>query len=637
MVSEKQTKAQAKDDQSSVELVNRKIFTEDVGEYWRNHDARLATRVTASNSRVSRTEKPGRLRRAARLVITLVSYRPKTFSVAVVGAAVFAFCTVAASWVVQWLVDDVVVERFEGGRVDGTSLLAGIGLLFLLAVVRAAGVVVRRTWAGKAQWGTAQDLSQEVLDAVVAQPVTWHRSQSTGDLNTRVGVDVEAAVSVMAPMPFASSVVFMMVIAAVGMISVDPWLGLAAAAVFPALIILNVSYQRRVDQWYDLAQNELGDLSAATHESFEGVTVVKAFGAELRETERLAGIASRVRGARVQAIRLRSAFETLLDVIPNATNVGIVLLGSIRVRDGHLSLGELTSFVYLFTLLVFPLRIIGYALSEFPRSQAGYGRVRFLVDQPRGADPRSDISKSDDLMAEHVAVGHEPNRPVVVDVSLRLSRGSTTVIVGATGSGKTTLVEALAGHIPLMTGSISSPFDRPALVFQEPFLVSGSVAENVRFGRDVSTERLERALRIAEATFVHGLPSGVDTVIGERGVGLSGGQRQRIALARALVGEPDVLFLDDVTSALDPSTESLVLSNIDRECSGLTIVAAASRPTLMSRADLVVFLENGRVRAVGRHVELLREIPSYRDLMSAYDSESASADASTSPGDVPRD
>ena len=573
-----------------------------------------------------RTEEKGRLRRAVRLLITLVSYRPRAFSVAVAGAAVFAFCTVAASWVVQWLVDEIVVVRFEQERIDGAGLLAGIAVLILLALIRAVGVVVRRTWAGKAQWGTARDLSEEVLDSVVTQPVSWHRRQSTGDLSTRVGVDVEAAVSVMAPMPFASSVIFMMVIAAIGMISVDAWLGAVAAAVFPLLILLNVSYQRRVDRWYDLAQNELGDLSAAAHESFEGVTVVKAFGAEVRETERLAGIASRVRGARIQAIRLRSAFETLLDVIPNATNVGIVLLGSIRVRDGHLTLGELTSFVYLFTLLVFPLRIIGYALSEFPRSQAGYSRVRSLVDQPLEADPRAAITAGEDFEAVHVTVSHEPFRPVVVDVSLRLRRGTTTVIVGGTGSGKTTLVEALAGHVPLQSGRVRSPFVNPVLVFQEPFLLSGSVAENVRFGRDLSAEAVTRALRISEASFVHDLPFGVDTVIGERGVGLSGGQRQRIALARALAGEPDVIFLDDVTSALDPTTESQVLTNIERECAGLTVVAVASRPTLLGRADLVVFLENGHVTATGRHGDLFRDVPAYRRLVMAYESDRSSSD-----------
>lgn len=548
-----------------------------------------------------------------------MSYRPRTFAVAVGGAVLYAFCTVAASWVVRWLIDDVIVERFDEGRLDRGTLAAGIGVLLLLAALRAFGTVIRRTWAGKAQWGVAEDLSREVMEAVVAQPVSWHRRQSTGDLSTRVGVDVEATVAVMAPMPFASSVLLMMLIATVGMVSVDPWLGFGASLVFPVLISLNVAYQRRVDRWYDLAQAELGDLSAATHESFEGVTVVKAFGAEGRETERLARIASRVRGARIRAIRLRSVFETLLDVIPNATNVAIVLVGSIRVRDGHMTLGDLTAFVYLFTLLVFPLRIIGYALSEFPRSQAGYGRVRSLVDQPRERDPRLDLVHGNRCQAHDLWMSHDGERWALQGVDLDLPIGGTTVIVGPTGAGKTTLLHALAGHIAPSRGVIVDPFRRRTLVFQEPFLVSGSVRDNVAFGRPVDADELRWALDVAEARFVDDLPQGIDTAIGERGVGLSGGQRQRVALARALVARPDVLYLDDVTSALDPATESAVLSNIAEQCSGTTIVAVASRPTLLSRADLVVYLESGRVVATGRHADLVRTVSGYKDLMDAYE------------------
>ena len=563
------------------------------------------------------------LRSGWRLVRSLVSYRRRTFAVAVAGAAVFATCTVASSWVVRWLVDDVVVERFDTGRVDRLALGAGILVLVMVAIVRAVGVVVRRTWAGKAQWGTAGDLSEEVLISVVSQPVTWHRRQSTGDLTTRVGVDVEAAVAVMAPLPFASSVILMMVIASIGMITVDPVLGVAAALVFPLLILVNIWYQQRVDRWYDLAQNELGDLSAATHESFEGVAVVKAFGAETRETERLSSIALRVRGARIRAIGLRSTFETLLDLVPNVTNVGILLIGSIQVRDGHLSLGDLTAFVYLFTLLVFPLRIIGYALSEIPRSQAGYSRLRSLLDQPRDPDPRDALERSSRFGTSDVVVAHEEGRPVLSGVSLELPIGGTTVLVGGTGSGKTSLIEILAGHVPAASGIVRTPFRRPALVFQEAFLVSGSIRENVVFGREIDDESVMRALRIAHADFVERLPLGVDTIVGERGVGLSGGQRQRIALARALVGDPDVLFLDDVTSALDPSTEASVLDAIERECANLTVVAAASRPTLLARADVVVHLDSGVVASSGRHADLLRTDFAYRALMEAYSVESS--------------
>jgi ABC-type multidrug transport system fused ATPase/permease subunit len=245
--------------------------------------------------------------------------------------------------------------------------------------------------------------------------------------------------------------------------------------------------------------------------------------------------------------------------------------------------------------------------------------VRSLVEQPIEPDPRRGLRVSDRFEIEGLWVTHDGERWALQDVGFAPPIGGTTVIVGPTGSGKTTLVQTLAGHIGIDRGSIADPFHRRALVFQEPFLISGTVLDNVTFGRNVSRAEAEWALRIAEAGFVTELPQGIDTVVGERGVGLSGGQRQRIALARALAIRPEVLYLDDVTSALDPTTESLVLSNVTEACAGTTIVAVASRPTLLSRADLVVYLEGGRVSAVGRHLDLLGESIGYRDLMEAYE------------------
>ena len=202
-----------------------------------------------------------------------------------------------------------------------------------------------------------ESLTAEVIDRVVAQPVPWHRQQRTGDIITRAGVDAEAATHVLNPLPFASSVVLMLILSAVWLLITDVWLGLAAVAVFPLLIALNVTYQRRVDKFYDAAQEELGKLSEAVHESFDGVTVVKSFGAESRETERLSVIASRLRNARFGAIRLRSTFEALLDGVPTVVNIVLLVAGAYRVRSGAMTIGELTSFIYLFTLLVFPLAI----------------------------------------------------------------------------------------------------------------------------------------------------------------------------------------------------------------------------------------------------------------------------------------
>ena len=183
----------------------------------------------------------------------------------------------------------------------------------------------------------------------------------------------------------------LIVVSASGCVVTDLVLGLVAVAVFPLLMVLNVVYQKRVDRHYDAAQQALGDFSGAVHESFEGVQLVKAYGAEHRETERLSAMAGKIRDSRIRAVYLRGTFEALLEVIPSITNIGIVVLGAIRVDSGDLTIGELSGFIYMFTLLVFPLRLIGYALSELPHSSAGYRRVQGTIDEPLDADPEQSI------------------------------------------------------------------------------------------------------------------------------------------------------------------------------------------------------------------------------------------------------
>ena len=569
----------------------------------------------------------GRFRRATTLIRSLVAYHPGLFAISMSGAAVFAICTVGSSWLLRWIIDEVIIRRFDTDTFSISQTLTAVGLLLGLSLIRACGVIVRRSFAGRAQWRTAQSLTDEVVDVIVQQPPQWHRQQSTGDLLTRAGVDVEASVAVMAPLPYASSVILMMLIAAVGLISTDIALGLAATAVFPILIGLNVLYQRRVDRWFDIAQGELGVLSAAVHESFEGVTVVKAFGAENRETERLAVIASRVQSARIEAINLRSLFEAALDFVPNMTNICLVVGGAFRVRSGDLSVGELASFIYMFTLLVFPLRLIGYALSEMPRSQAGFDRIQNLRQSPIINDPRTQIVPDNDVLAlQDASIGYEADNILLRDVTASFAPQSFTAIVGYTGCGKSTFVQSLAGITPLLTGSIKAPRQHISFVFQEPFLFGTSVRDNVCMGHEFSDDDLGWALGIAEADFVHELPQGVDTIIGERGVGLSGGQRQRIALARAVIQRPKVLILDDTTSALDPNTEIKVLRSIKTKLPDSTVIAVASRPSLIGMAEQIMFFDQGAVHGPTTHIELLVQNEAYRSLMQAYEKPSDTED-----------
>jgi ABC-type multidrug transport system fused ATPase/permease subunit len=562
------------------------------------------------------------LRRGAALVRAEVAMHPKLFATAVAGAAVFAICTVASSAAVRWVVDHVILPRFETGHVAAGTVLAGCGLIVVIGFVRAAGVVVRRTFAGMTEARVGEDLTKQVVHRFVAQPLRWHQRRSAGDLVARAGVDVDTATAVLAPLPFASSTIVLVVVAAAWLLVTDALLGSLAVAMFPVLIVMNLVYQRRVERHFDEAQSHLGQLSAAVHESFEGVMVVKAFGAEGREADRLATMASRLREARVRAVALRSTFESVLDAVPNLANIALLTLGAARVRDGAISIGELTSILYLFTLIAFPLRLIGFALSELPYSLAGWQRVREIVDEPIEPDPTDRLEEPPrgfGVQVEDVSFGFEPGRPVLSGVSFAVPAGRTVAVVGPTGAGKSTLMQIVAGLLAPDEGRVAVDGRRPALVFQEPFLLAGSIRDNITLG-DPDIADVDGALSLAAARdFVDALPAGPDTIVGERGISLSGGQRQRVALARALARDPDVLLLDDTTSALDPSTEAAILANLRTRRATVTTVIVASRPSTIALADEVVFLYEGMVLAQGPSFELLMTVPEYRALVEAYE------------------
>lgn len=580
--------------------------------------------VTADSAK---TDARGRLNEAGQLVRAIVRYHPRYFFTAVAGAAVFAVCTVASSIGVRWMVDRVILVRFKEGRIDISALVVGSVLIVGIGLLRAIGVVVRRSFAGKTEWYTAQSITDDVIDHVVAQPVEWHRSRMTGDIVARCGVDADASVAILAPLPFASSVLVMMIVSASWMLYVDLPLGLIAVGVFPILLTLNIAYQRRIDRYYNLAQGELGTLSEAVHESFDGVLVVKSFGAEQRETERLAVITSRLRDARIKAVAIRSIFEAVMDAIPSLINIALIVLGSMRVQTGAMSVGDLTSFIYLFTLLVFPLRIIGYLFSEIPHSVAGWKRVREVLDESLLRDPLREIRvapKSVAILLQNVTYGHNSEGNVLRNLSLSIDAGRTVAIVGATGSGKTTLLHLIAGLIPTRSGTIALQPGGVGLVFQEAFIFAETLRFNITLDAPISNEQVAQALRISESSeFVNEIGTGLDTNMGERGLTLSGGQRQRIALARAIAQGRSILLLDDTTSALDPATEGKIVRNLRElsinDSSNLTVVIVASRPSTIALADEVFYLRDGVIVDHASHDVLIFRNAEYRELISAFE------------------
>jgi ABC-type multidrug transport system fused ATPase/permease subunit len=565
-----------------------------------------------------------RLRVGFALVRDLLRFHPRVFAIAVGGASIYAVCTVASSFGVAYLVDQVILPRFETEKIDAGVYFIGAAIVIGIGLLRAFGVVVRRSYAGISNWRTVESISMLLVKKIMAQPVSWHKKKMTGDLVARVGVDSDAAAEVLGPLPFSTSVVLLVFLTGGWLIVVDVPLGLVAISVIPILLLLNVGYQRRIDKHYDTAQHELGALSSAVHESFDGVMVVKAFGAEDRETRRLSVISTRLKDARVRAVSARSTFEALLDGVPSLVNILLLVIGAMRVESGSMSVGELTSFIYLFTLLIFPLRIIGYVLSSVPHSASGYKRVREVLDEPLMNDPHAMILASSagvGVRLEGITYRFSDDLPAALtDITLEISAGRTVVVVGATGSGKSTLLSVMAGLLQPDQGNVYIANRSSSIVFQEPFLFSGSIRQNIVMGRSSTDQLLENSLFLSAADqFVSALEDGVDTVIGERGINLSGGQRQRIALARAIAQGSSVLLLDDTTSALDTITESIVIDRLRNAASIVTTVIVASRPSTIALADEVIFIEGGKFSDQGSHDDLMVRNDNYRLLMQSFE------------------
>jgi len=461
-------------------------------------------------------------------------------------------------------------------------------------------------------------------------PLRFHRSRPAGELLAHADIDVQTATMVLKPLAFSVSVLLLVVVAIVSILLVHPLLALIAAVLFPLLVLMSRVYTARVEAPAARVQQRVGEVSSVAHASFDGALVVKTLGRQDAEIARMGAASALLRDERIVVGRLRGTFEPLIDALPNVGIVVLLVVGANLVADGAATPGDLVLAVSLFSLLATPLRILGFFLEEMPRSVVSLERV----DRVMAVDPedRSGQGRLGDgslgIELTHLAV-HHAEHPVLQDVSLRVDPGESVALVGSTGSGKSTLVEAITGLLERSGGQIciggvsvddlapDEIADHVALVFQESFLFAQSVEENVALGL-ADDDAVREALAIAHADeFVAAMPQGAATVVGERGVTLSGGQRQRIALARALVRAPGLLILDDATSAVDPTVEAEILGNL-RKGLDTTLLVVAHRLSTIMLADRVVYLDGGSVVATGTHEELMARAD-YRALVTAYE------------------
>ncbi len=586
------------------------------------------------------------LRKGLRILGIAIREEPRIFAIAVVGSAVFGVTTVAAAWVLGRIMDDVVLPAFREGRTTTGALAAAAGMIIGVSVLKAAGIVARRYGAGVMMYRLQATYRRRVTRQYLRLPLAWHHRHPTGQLLSNANADVESAWYTLAPLPMAVGVLIMLVTAAGAMVLTDPLLAAVGFLIFPAIFVLNLVYQRILSPLATQAQQLRAEVSEVAHESFDGALVVKALGREAAETARFAAVSDELASANIAVGRIRGLFDPILDALPNLGVLTVLLVGTWQVDRGALAAGELVQVAYLFTLIAFPIRAIGWVLGELPRSVVGYERVERVLQAAGSLPYGSYVAKSSaaadgtapdaappdasDVHVNAIQYSYEDDIDVLHQVSFDVLPGRTVAVVGPTGSGKSTvttllvrLVDPASGEV-LLDGVDVREFARggvavtAALVPQQAFLFDDTVRGNVTLGYPATDEQVWAALGLAEADgFVDRLPQGLETRVGERGTSLSGGQRQRVALARALVRQPRLLVLDDATSSVDPRVEARILARL-RE-SAATVVVIAYRKATIALADEVVYIEGGRVLDRGSHDELLAHSEGYRNLVTAYE------------------
>ena len=548
-----------------------------------------------------------------------------------IWSLVLAALAMVATVAIPWLTGRAI-DGLEAGDKDDLRLYAL--LIAVAAALRVGLSVARRLVAGRVSLAIELDLRNLMYRHLQSLEPAFFDGQQTGQLMSRATVDLQSVRFFLGyGLIFITQSALTILLAAVAMFVLQP--GLAALALFPVpfVVLVAARYGRRSRPALQEVQQRIAELTADVEENVSGIRVVKAFAAEPRQLARFEGTVGRVFEQSMIATRLRAFYNPFIGFLPSVGLAVILLVGGRQVIDGRLSLGDFAAFYTYLLMLIGPMRSLGLALGMAQRATASGARLFELLDRaprltsPAGAPPLPPGGGRVELSG--VTFQYESaQRPALSDVDLVVEAGTTVALVGATGSGKTTLVQLLPRLYDVTEGSVRidgadvrevelrSLRHAISVVDDDPFLFSASVHENIAYGcPDAGREEVERAAQRAQAAdFIAELPSGYDTRIGERGLTLSGGQRQRIAIARALLSDPRILILDDATSSVDASTEQAIKTALREVMAGRTTFVIAHRLSTIALADDIVVLEQGRIAARGTHAELLHRSPLYAEI-----------------------
>ncbi len=578
------------------------------------------------------------LRDGTRLIKRFVGMHPGAFSLAVLGAALYAGAIIASSWVIGWSTDEVIIPVLDRGE-DPDLLGMAAAAVLGVAAVKGGAIILRRTSAAYMTGSTRRDLRNELLAHMLTLRMSWFNRQAIGDLLAVADADTDQGTGVLGPLPYATGVSLLLVGTIALISTIDIWLGVGAVVGLLTAIVIDVRGSWITFGMWEEVQKGRGKVASIAHESFDGALTVKALGRENFVSNKFGVASDELRDRIITVNSTWTKYQVIIRALPQFLIIVLLIVGAVRISADVVTPGDIVTVAYLLTLLAFPIQLIGFVLWDLAGALAGWRRVESVLDATDYMDWGEDSasSKTDPAPVTGKTVGFAyDDEAVLEDLNLNLGAGTTLAVVGPTASGKSTLGLLLArlwdpddGTIHL-EGRDLRRFARSELpkevsyVSQNAFLFDGTVRQNVTLDSEFSETEVQRALRLAGADrFVSELPDGLDTQLGERGTTLSGGQRQRLALARALIRKPRLMILDDATSAVDPSVEAEILKALKSAELPSTIVVVAYRPSSIRLADEVVYVDSKRILAHGKHDDLLESEPGYARLVKAYEDEAA--------------
>ena len=542
--------------------------------------------------------------------------------------------SIAIPLVTRQLIDGPIAS----GNRQGVYALGAVALA--LGLVEGGLAFVRRWVMAIATLGSETGVRLDLYAKLQRLPWGFHSRWESGQLLSRIMNDLSTMRRFIGFGLLMIIMNLLQIVVVTALLLHLYWpMGLVVAVAAVPVVAVCLFNERIYTRLSRAIQDETGDVASTVEESMQSVRVIKAFGRSQHVYGQFDRRATILYGTSLERVANTSKFWTFLEVIPGLALVAVLTIGAFAAAQHHLTLGTLVAFITMMLSLIWPVAALGFLLSMTQDAMTAADRVSEIFDAPETiADgPRRLEAPQGEVVFEDVSYRFpDAAEDVLHGVDLHVRAGETIGVVGGTGSGKTVLTSLVARLADVTGGRItidgvdirdlevSNLRGIVATAFEDPTLFSMSVRENLTLGRPEATEdEIESAIDTAQAGFVHDLPWGLDTRIGEQGMSLSGGQRQRLALARAILVKPRVLVLDDTLSALDIHTEALVEEALKRVLVGVTGLVVAHRASTVMLADRVALLQNGTITHVGRHSDLLATVPEYRDLLSAsFDAES---------------